>query len=1001
MSLYVEEGYVNEEYTQDSVSINWGTSVIFVPKTFLTLIQSSPTEIYELNLNYFRLTLKELEDNPMGITYLKTHNHNTEVSLGGLTYARVIEILPPYTITFEDGQYAVNLVGANSNVGDRVNVNQVSVRSSNSAGLISIPSVEYSSFNGGVIIDTVKGTTGTVFPRGTLQLPVNNLDDALLICDYRGFNRLYLYSNLTISGNTAYNLESFFIQGQSHVKEEIIIGDIALVNSATFSDLTISGVLDGYNEINNSIVKDILYFNGHIHDSSLTGDILLAGNEDAVFVNCITSDFKNPPIVNMGGSGQNLVMTNYNGIISITNMSGATTQIGIGLVAGTIILDSTTVTGGVIHASGIGQLEDENGEKILTGIWNGGVQIINNLINTNTISEAVHIEIGTEIQYSVYNNMVLIDPINGATGTTYPIGTQMMPVKTLDDAILIANYRGFKTLKFLSDYTFISGTTLNRFRIYGTGMQQMTFTFQNGCDMSGCELHDATYSGNIINPASFINCRLENLTIDTLIPTITEVLCEFCIFQTEVKIGDNNNIILDVLNSWSFPDVITKNSPILNMNNTNSNVNLRNHSGGLKIINNSTPNEIRVYLNSGKIQLDSSITAGNFIFIGVGTLVNSATSVTSLDYDGLLSKDVVSIAVWDESLDSHVTAGSTGRALSLLQFNNKVWVDANSIYTGTTFPIGTPAYPVNNMNDAELIAINNGIKVYDVEGIFVLTHGYSGVTFTAHSGFLDDILDLNNQIYNDCIFIGIKLIGQMTGEDMIYRGCFIENVENISGEMFGGRLSGNISIEPGKILSGMELIIEGDNTTIDLQNQPCTVSLDVDSGYILYVNTVTGSLIEMNMKGGEVELDSSCVGGEYYFEGIGTLFNNSSMIKKDNHLLALETIPGPIWDEQLSGHTIAGSTGKALAMSSTGGVDYGILAEAVWAEVLSGTPVNDTAAFIMKQIAVLAEEIHKIHGLNAGNPVTVTQTSRIVDGINQTITTTGENATQETIISRN
>jgi hypothetical protein len=58
------------------------------------------------------------------------------ISVGAFELARVIEIVNDYTITFEDGQYAVNLLGANSNIADRVNVNQVSVRSANSAGLI-------------------------------------------------------------------------------------------------------------------------------------------------------------------------------------------------------------------------------------------------------------------------------------------------------------------------------------------------------------------------------------------------------------------------------------------------------------------------------------------------------------------------------------------------------------------------------------------------------------------------------------------------------------------------------------------------------------------------------------------------------------------------------------------------------------------------------------------------------------------------------------------------
>ena len=119
-----------------TISVDWAnTKVISVEKTDLTLVQSVPQEIYDLDLDVFRLTLLDLQDDPDGRPWQKTYSHNTEVDLGGLTYARTIEILAPYTVTFEDGQYAVNLVGANSNVADRTNVNQVSIRPQNSAGL--------------------------------------------------------------------------------------------------------------------------------------------------------------------------------------------------------------------------------------------------------------------------------------------------------------------------------------------------------------------------------------------------------------------------------------------------------------------------------------------------------------------------------------------------------------------------------------------------------------------------------------------------------------------------------------------------------------------------------------------------------------------------------------------------------------------------------------------------------------------------------------------------
>lgn len=122
-----------------AISINWATKVISIPKADMTLTQASP-EIRSLDVDWFRLQLKDIEDNVEGQPFTDTHTHNTEVTLGGLTLARVVEIIDPYTITFEDGQYAVNLVGANNNIADKTNVNQVSVRSNNSAGMVTVNS---------------------------------------------------------------------------------------------------------------------------------------------------------------------------------------------------------------------------------------------------------------------------------------------------------------------------------------------------------------------------------------------------------------------------------------------------------------------------------------------------------------------------------------------------------------------------------------------------------------------------------------------------------------------------------------------------------------------------------------------------------------------------------------------------------------------------------------------------------------------------------------------
>lgn len=123
-----------------AITMDWNLKRVTIEKEDMDLIMSTPCVIYELDINDLRKALKSIEDSEDGIVFDDTHNHNTEVELGGVTYARMVEIINGYSIIFEDDQYAVNLVGANSNIADNTCVNSVSLRSFNAAGLIVVTS---------------------------------------------------------------------------------------------------------------------------------------------------------------------------------------------------------------------------------------------------------------------------------------------------------------------------------------------------------------------------------------------------------------------------------------------------------------------------------------------------------------------------------------------------------------------------------------------------------------------------------------------------------------------------------------------------------------------------------------------------------------------------------------------------------------------------------------------------------------------------------------------
>jgi len=93
--------------------------------------------LYELDVDVFRLELKNLEDDEVGMPFPDTHQHNTEVTISGVVYARTVEIINGYTVTISPASaYQVVCSGANHNIQDVYNnLTGPTLLPGNSAGL--------------------------------------------------------------------------------------------------------------------------------------------------------------------------------------------------------------------------------------------------------------------------------------------------------------------------------------------------------------------------------------------------------------------------------------------------------------------------------------------------------------------------------------------------------------------------------------------------------------------------------------------------------------------------------------------------------------------------------------------------------------------------------------------------------------------------------------------------------------------------------------------------
>jgi hypothetical protein len=391
-----------------AISIDWGQRIIHVPKADLVLIQSTPVEILQLNINTFRMWLKDLEDSDEGMAFPDTHRHNTEVTIGGVTLARVVEIINGYTITFEDGQYAVNLVGANSNVADVVNVNQVSVRSANSAGLTSAPAIEYSSFEGGVWIDVLATVEGTAYPAGTRLRPVNNLDDAFIIAESRGLKRIYVIGNLTIPSGC--DVSDYELIGESVLDTTITFEATCITENTKIEEARIVGVLNGCVKTLNCRLGTLSGVCGDFVNAALELVTITLGGGEQTTIRGGQDLIAGTPTIDMGGSGQGLVIGGWFGGLKIANKHGAD-EASINISAGRIILDST-VTAGLIYVQGVGQLINNS---VGASVDNSG------LISTESVSVAVW---GTDEAATLLTQLAFLVAVEG--GKWAIVGDEMI-----------------------------------------------------------------------------------------------------------------------------------------------------------------------------------------------------------------------------------------------------------------------------------------------------------------------------------------------------------------------------------------------------------------------------------------------------------------------------------------------------------------------------------------------------------------------------------------------
>jgi hypothetical protein len=617
-----------------TVTIDWPTKIINVSRNDLTLLQTLPVEVRELNLNEFRLKLKDLEDNEDGILYVRTHNHNTEVLLGGIVYARVIEMINGYTITFEDGQYAVNLIGANSNVGDVVNVNQVSVRTANSAGLISNQAIEYSSFDGGVTIDTVNGVDGTVFPTGTPRTPVKTVADAVLIAEFRGFSTFYIKGDLTL--DTGDNVTNYEIIGGATNKTFIHITDGASVSGIEIKDATVEGIFDGKASFTRCVLLDISFVEAEMSECTLKGIITLAGTGNTIIEDCrdgllltVTS-----PTINFNNSGHNLAVRDYHGDLNIRNKSDLG-SVEINMNSGGRITLESTVTGGSLR---------------LTGTLN----LIDNSTGTALVDDS-QVIYPDFLQLVAFNQEIHIDTTLGVSGTKFPFGTSKNPVNNINDAVAIAEQRGI-TQFIVNGTLVVIGKNLDAYTLVGKEMTSVVVLVSNtGNSNNNTTFRDVGIAGQLNGYIYAERCAIQELSgigSNTFPSVFSNCIIRSDDVTSAITLRNGLTTAQDVHFFNCVSAALDGEIVTVNFNGSTLGVGFRNFAGSLQGINYTGGQESTLTLSEGSLTLNASNTNGTII-VKADELINNSNGLTVI-YSPSLGGGTGGVEDWSTNEKSQI-----------------------------------------------------------------------------------------------------------------------------------------------------------------------------------------------------------------------------------------------------------------------------------------------------------------------------------------------------------
>lgn len=213
-----------------------------------------------------------------------------------------------------------------------------------------------------------------------------------------------------------------------------------------------------------------------------------------------------------------------------------------------------------------------------------------------------------------------------------------------------------------------------------------------------------------------------------------------------------------------------------------------------------------------------------------------------------------------------------------LSYGGVVYVDSANGVSGTQYPKGTVANPINNIPDAKTVADRYGIKSYKIRGMTVLSLPHEHWTIEGIGSVLSDVVVMTGQSTAGTKVTKCSVTGEANGVGQQYETCFMSEVTGADCLLLDCALSGKLQVAA---RSGAQILAQRltavVNSEIDVNGDGHLVQATLEGGDFLLTNAGAGSVFQSRISNmGRVTIaDSNEVGSVFSVEGTGTVTNNS------------------------------------------------------------------------------------------------------------------------------